>query len=196
MNESLLKRQIRSALHDVLLEADPNAPDPAETPAEPEAAKPAAAKPSGIKWTGGATPKPGDIGIVAGTIGRGSYKGWVKSAGARAQNDPKTLMKELGVESAVAGNDLQKALKILKMAVNFNPIMRDAYAGVREAQESLPGGEQVKALVVTMNGVSHRDGKKFLQHTLQGAKNAHFLTLKGALGIGKGSVEATVIYSV
>ncbi len=189
MNERLLKKKIRSAVQDILFEQVGDVEDERE-PKEKET------KSKGTKLVGGATAQPGDIGIVKGSIGKGDYRAWVKSAKARAQKEPRALMGDLGVKSTATGDDLQQVLKILRVALNYNPTMREAYGGVREIQETLPDGGAVKAIAVTMSGVDHRNGKQFLMHTLQGAKNANFINPQGALGIGRGSVESTVIYSI
>ena len=140
-------------------------------------------------------PPPGDIKIASGAIGRGSFKKFVREAGARSSSHPKELMKDLGIEKEPAGNDLEKLRQVLSVATNTHPAMKDAYLGVTGQRETI-NGRVVDGLSVTINSIGGRDGMKFILHTLMGAKNAGFLNLKSAVEIGKSDKSPIFVYSL
>lgn len=180
MDERVLKRKIRTFISEILREKVED--NVTKKPKDKKRQKKKAAS--------------GEIRIAKGAVGSGAFKRWVKEGGARAEKEPKKLMADLGVKSGTTGDDLQQALRVLRTALNFHSTMRESYGGVREIQEKLPNGETVKVLAVYMAGLDDRNGKKFLSHTLVGAKRAGFLNLQGGLEIGRGQTAPIVIYSV
>jgi len=186
MNESSLKKNIKSAIFSLLQEkkAETSIP-PKEKPKEKPAEKPAEKKKA----------KP-DIKIAAGAVGRGSFKKFVREAGARSNSEPKRLMKDLGIARPPSGTDLEKIQQILSVAINFHPAMNSAYLGAPKAQEKLPNGKMMPGVAVHVSSISERDGMKFILHTLMGAKNAGYLKLDGGIEIGKGQKFPIFIYSL
>ena len=184
MKQHSLKKHISSVIYKLLKEqAEEQQPKEAEKekPKEAEKEKPEAKK--------------AEIKIAQGAVGRGSFRKFVREAGARSTQEPKRLMKDLGVESASSGSDLDQIEKILQTAVNFHPAMRDAYAGATARSESIPKLGNVEGVVVNLAGIDARNGMKFILHTLHAAKNAGMLKLKGPVEIGKGVKAPIFIYS-
>ena len=186
MNESSLKKNIKSAIFSLLQEkkAETSIP-PKEEKEEKPKEKPKEKKKS----------KPG-IKIAAGAVGRGSFKKFVREAGARSNDEPKRLMKDLGIARAPNGTDLEKIQQILSVAINFHPAMKEAYLGAPESQEKLPDGKMMPGVAVHVSNISERDGMKFILHTLMGAKNAGYLKLGAGVEIGKGQKSPIFIYSL
>jgi len=184
MNEMLLKERVRSIIFDVLreqTEGESSGETPTDRPRTGRRKKKKAA--------------PGEIRIADRAVGSGRFKKFVEEANARATKDARGLMKDLGIRTAARGSDLDQVEKILKSAIHVHPLMRQSYGGVKKVPVVLPNGEQSEAVGIFLAQLDSRNGIKFLSHTLNGAKNAGFLNLQGALELGKGQKAPIVIYS-
>lgn len=182
MNNPFLKKQIKSAIFNLLKEEVSSEDKKKDADEKPEKEKKKA-------------PPTGEIKIASGAVGRGSFKKFVREAGARSTKDPKGLMKDLGVEKAPSGNDLEKLQQILSVSTNVHPAMKDAYLGVTGQRETI-NGRVVQGLSISVNSIGPRDGMKFILHTLMGAKNAGLLNLEGAVEIGKSDKSPIFVYSL
>lgn len=139
----------------------------------------------------------GDI-LTKGAFGSGGRsKSFVTNAKARAEADPEGLLKDLGVNSPVAGSDLEKVQKILNSAIHSNKIMSQAYTGTRLTKE-VPENDskEVNVLSIRLGEIDRKNGVRFLAHTLKAAKNANFLNLKASVQFAKGTSSSIIIYSV
>ena len=178
MNRKQLRSTIRTSLFDLLRE---------QTEEKPEGEKPEGEKP---KRKAGPKVKPGEIITQPG--GGGRYKKFVAEAGARAKKDPKGLMKDLGITGAAAGDDLAQVLSILNSAIHSNMIMGQGYTGARKVSEEL-NAELHNGVGISLGKLDARNGMKFISHTLQGAKIAGYLNLRGGLKIRPGQSAPIVI---
>tara|TARA_B100000029_G_scaffold414069_1_gene417374 strand:- start:72 stop:659 length:588 start_codon:yes stop_codon:yes gene_type:complete len=190
---SSTKQKIQEAIRFILREQDEDKKPKADKPAEekPTAEKPAEEKPKKEK------PKKkkrkaaaGSINIAAGATGRGRFTAFVGEAKARAQEDAKGLMKDLGVKSASGNTDLDRVKKVIQTAINFNAVMGEAYSGATGVTINREG-QNIQGVKVFVGGIKRRDGIKFVSHTLTGAKNAGVLSLEGGIEIG---VEGDAIF--
>ena len=136
--------------------------------------------------------------LTKGAFGTGGRaKGFVANAKARAESDPKGLMKDLGITSPAAGSDLQKVQKILNAAIHGNSAMSQAYVGTKIANDKPKGlDDQKQVLVVSLGELDRKDGIRFLAHTLRAASNAGFLTLDKSIQFSSGATYPIVIYEV
>ena len=127
--------------------------------------------------------KPGEIGV---SVGRGAWSKQVKEAGALADSDPNALMKRLGIDKA--GSDLSGVSNILKQAF-ANETMGQAYSGLATITK---GGK--KGIMTTPTAIDQRNGIKYIQHTLFGAKNSGKLSLSVPLQVGPQDDGSIIIY--
>ena len=113
--------------------------------------------------------------VKKGKVGRGGIKKKIKEAGALASENPKELMKRLGVSGPAGGaNDFDKVVSLIRSAIFGNETMSAAYGGAKII--NLPMKEEsVRAVEVTTRKISPRDGALYMLHTLTGAHNAGFL---------------------
>jgi hypothetical protein len=155
------------------------------TPAKPKEAKPKEAKPKEAKPKE-AKPKakktPPGINIATGALGGGRFKKFVGEAGARSADDPKGLMKDLGVKSAGGANDVERVKSILQQAIFGNDVMGAAYNGAAGSVVK-KGGKDISGVRVSMGSLDQRNGIKFLSYTLEGARNAGLLNLDAGVEI-------------
>ena len=134
-------------------------------------------------------PKPKNLkpGIEAST-GSGRFSAGVKEAGALAQEDPKQLMKNLNISSAVGGDDIARVRDLLKQAFTGADAMKTVYTGLTQITKGSKTG-----LGISISEIKARDGVKYLYHTLVGAKNAGILKLDSLVQIENDS-GSIVIY--
>ena len=105
-------------------------------------------------------------------------------------------MEDLGIKSEPSGDDLEKTLKILNMAIHTHPAMSEAYVGARKTTDQPKGAEeQMNVIGIKMGKLDRKNGVRFLAHTLTGAKNAGVLSLDGGLQFAIGRSFPIVIYS-
>lgn len=168
MNEDQFRRLVRS----VILEQKK---DDAKKDEEPKKEK--------QKKSSKSDTSPGEIGV---SVGRGAWSKKVKEAGALAESDPKALMDRLGIDKS--GKDLDGVSSILKQAME-NEIMGQAYVGL----SSIKKGDR-RAVTTTPAGLDQRNGIKYIQHTLMGAKNSGKLNLTVPLQVGPQDDGSIVIY--
>ena len=131
-----------------------------------------------------------------GTGGRPSK--FATSAKARAAEDPKGLMNDLGITSPVSGNDLEAALKILRTAIYANPAMSEAYDGAKIGTDRVATdkeGRDLTAIKISVGKLDNKNGIRFLAHTLTAAQNAGFLDLSNGLQFARGLNTPIIIYS-
>jgi hypothetical protein len=127
----------------------------------------------------------------------GRSKKFVADAAARASQDPKGLLKDLGITKEVAGSDLEQALKIINSAIHINPLMSKAYAGAKAASETMQGDETPTPLVaIKIAELDRKNGVRFLAHTLTAAVNAGYLNLSGGLQFGQSTKSDIVIFAM
>ena len=205
MNEKILKKSIRNAIKQVLLEqATSDSPKASEAPkpdtpkSDPESTKKATAEPEKKKKRKKKTKKKaaaGSIGIAQGAVGSGRFSNVTMSAGARAQKDAAGLMKDLGVKGAAGGSDLEQVLSIINAAIHSNDIMGEAYTGASLVKEQTTDGNIINVVGISPGGINNRNAIKFLSHTLIGAQNAGVLSLVGAIEINQGRNAPIVVYS-
>lgn len=127
--------------------------------------------------------KPGEIGV---SVGRGGWSKQVKEAGALAESDPQGLMDRLGIDKS--GSDLKGIVTIVQQALE-NDIMSQAYSGV----ETISKGEK-SGVKLSPSGIDQRNGIKYLQHTLVGAKNSGKLSLGVPLQVAPLGDGTIIIY--
>ena len=182
MMEKELRKKIRKSIFRMLKEETEDASAPAEDPSPtPE------------------RPKTSNKGVMStkGAFGSGGRsKKFVAETGARAKKDPEGLMKDLGTTSAVSGDDLGQALKILNRAIHTHPAMSEAYVGAKNSTDIPKGSdEKLPVVAIKMGKLDRKNGLRFLAHTLTAAQNAGFLNLRGGLQFAIGQVSPIVIYS-
>lgn len=183
MDRKQLKSTVRTLIFDLLREETEEPEKPKEKPKE---------EPKKRKRGAGRRRTPGTINARYGKGGR--FKKFVADAESRAKKEPKALMKDLGISGGAGGDDLGQVLSILNSAIHGNAIMGQSYSGARSVNEKLKDGDTVKAVGVSLAKLDYRNGIKFILHTLNAAKNANYLKLRGALEIGPGNASAIVIY--
>lgn len=188
MMEKQLRNKIRGALFQILTEA------PEETASEESTPESEAPKRTRRKS------KANNTGVIStkGAFGSGGRsKKFVADAKSRAEDDPRGLMKDLGLTSAVSGgSDLQKALKILNLAIHTNQAMSEAYVGAKTSFDIVKGiDEKVAVVAIKLGKLDRKNGVRFLAHTLTGAQNAGYLDLDGGLQFAQGQASSVVIYS-
>lgn len=143
-----------------------------------------------------------NVGVIstAGALGSGGRaKSFVASAKARANEDPKGLLSDLGVRGPAGGNDLQAAQEILTTAIYGNPVMGDAYRRASITKDTIPrleGAPEKVVVAIEQGSLDRKNGIRFLAHTLIAAQNAGFLDLQGGLQFGRGDTNSIVIYSI
>jgi len=136
--------------------------------------------------------------LTTGAFGSGGRsKAFVANAKARAESDPKGLMKDLGITSPAAGSDLQKVQKILNAAIHGNSVMSQAYMGTRNVKDKPKGKDEgLDALAVVLSKLDRKNGVRFLAHTLRAASNAGYLDLEKSVQFAVGESNSIIIYSV
>lgn len=127
--------------------------------------------------------KPGEIGV---SVGRGGWSKQVKEAGALAESDPKGLMDRLGIDKN--GSDLKGIFTIIQQALE-NDVMDQAYAGV----DLISKGKK-QGVKLSPSGIDQRNGIKYLQHTLVGAKNSGNLSLGVPIQVAPLDDGAIIVY--
>jgi len=131
-----------------------------------------------------------------GTGGRPSK--FAASAKARAENDPKGLMRDLGITKPPSGSDLEAALQILRTAMYANTAMSEAYVGARIGPDRVRTDKEqrnLQSIKISMGKLDNKNGVRFLAHTLVAAQNAGFLNLRGGLQFARGVDSPIIIYS-
>ena len=181
-----LDKKIKRAIYDLLKEQTEESSEGQEDKKSKPKKKKSSSSNSGVISTTGAF----------GTGGRPSK--FATSAKARAAEDPKGLMNDLGITSPASGNDLEAALKILRIAIYSNPAMSQAYDGARIGTERVATdkeGRDLTAIKITVGQLDNKNGIRFLAHTLTAAQNAGFLNLSGGLQFARGLNSPIIIYS-
>ncbi len=126
-------------------------------------------------------PKPqpvnNEVDIEAST-GSGRYAAGVKEAGALAEEDPKQLMRNLGVRGAPGSNDMDKILNLLRQALVGDEVMQTVYTGLSTVQKGNKTGLKIEVSVIKGNSAV-----KYLYHTLVGARNAGVLKINSKIQV-------------
>ena len=158
MRYSKLDQMIKEAALELFIEQQKQQQEPEKKPEKPKANKSEKIKVDGAYGTGG----------------RFKYE----AAGNRAKRDPVGLMRDLKVEGASGGTDLEKAASILRQAIQGNEIMASAFnaPSVRTVGES-------KQVVVSPKSdeLSQRNATKFLYFTLLAAEASGRLNMKDGI---------------
>jgi hypothetical protein len=200
MDDSRLRKTVKSMIRNVLLEQEnkksKTEPTPTPTPSpSPSPTKKSAEDKEGKKPKSKKPVIPGgEIRIATGAVGSGRFQKFVGEAGARAKSDPSGLMKDLGIKNAWGTDDLDKALSIVNAAIHTNYDMGEAYSGASISKEQNQKGDIIKTVGIYPGGINSRNGIKFISHTLQGAVNAGLLNITGGLEINRGRNTPIVIY--
>lgn len=129
----------------------------------------------------------------------GRTKRFVTETGSRSKTDPEGLMEDLGITKKATGEDLDAALEILKIAIYANPVMSEAYTGVKmtvDIPQKSKINNSINVIGVTPGKLDRKNAIRFLAHTLVGAQNADFLDLDGGLQFAIGQKNSIVIYSI
>jgi len=119
----------------------------------------------------------GKVDIQAST-GSGSFSKGVSEAGALAQEDPQTLMKNLGISTASGSNDMEKIESLVKQALTGDDAMKRVYSSLSGVSKG-----NKKALVVKVQEIKARDAVKYMYHTLVGARNAKILKIDSLIQV-------------
>ncbi len=122
--------------------------------------------------------KGGDKVDIQASTGSGSFSKGVSEAGALAQEDPQTLMKNLDISSAGGSNDMEKIENLLKQALTGHGAMKRVYSSLSGVSK----GDR-KALVIKVQEIKARDAVKYMYHTLVGARNAKILNIDSLIQI-------------
>lgn len=127
----------------------------------------------------------------------GRPKAFVANAKARAESDPKGLLKELGISGSVSGTDLEKVQKILNSSIHSNSLMSRAYMGTRVTKDK-PKGQKTEQDVVAikLGEIDRKNGIRFLAHTLRAATNSRYLELEKSVQFSSGENNELIIYTV
>jgi hypothetical protein len=135
--------------------------------------------------------------LTKGAFGSGGRsKAFVADAKARAESDPRGLMKDLGITAASTGNDLEKVLRILNGAIHSNSLMSQGYMGAALREDEIPGKKDKRPVVtIKMNALDRKNGIRFLAHTLTAAQNAGLLDLKRSVQFAQGSSYPVIIHT-
>lgn len=133
--------------------------------------------------------------IKKGKIGKGGIKKKIKEAGALANDNPKELMKRLGVKGSAGGaTDYDIVANLIRSAIYGNQVMTAAYGGATISKTTIKQKEK-QVVHVSTRKISERDGALYILHTLTGAFNAGYLTgLKSELEVGVENGMITVIF--
>lgn len=132
--------------------------------------------------------KSSNAGVEAST-GSGRFSAGVKEAGALASENPKQLMKNLSISSAMGSGDIEKIKNMLRQAFTGADAMKNVYTGLSIVTMGNKQGLRVKISTIKV-----RDGIKYLYHTLVGAENAGILKLDSLIQIENNS-GSIIIYS-
>ena len=177
MMNSILIKKVRSAICEILSEA----PEEEKKPGKPKKSKKKGA--------------PGEISTKGAFGSGGRSKRFVTEAGARAESDSEGLMKDLGIQGAAGGNDLDQVLSIFNTAIHSNVVMSDAYVGARRGKDTpTDQQEQIDVVSVKTGKLDKKNGVRFLAHTLKAAKNAGFINLTGGVQFAQ-SGDSIILYS-
>jgi len=158
-----MKILIKDVVTDILFE---------EKEKEKEKEKPKDSKPKKKKL------KPG----IEASTGSGRFSAGVNEAGALAKEDPKTLMKNLNISSAIGQNDIEKIKNLLKQAFMGADAMKTVYTSLVQVNK----GDKI-GLKIEFSEIKIRDAVKYLYHTLVGARNANILKLESLIQIENSS---------
>lgn len=177
MNEEQFRQLVRKTILEQ--KSDPEtAPQPKakESSDEPNKKKKKKKQPS-------SETKPGEIGV---SVGRGAWSKQVQEAGALASDNAGELMKRLGIDKS--GSDLKGVMTIIQQAME-NEIMGQAYGQISSINKGSKQGLQV-----IPTGIDVRNGIKYIQHTLMGAKNSGKLSLGVPLQVAPLDDGTIIIY--
>ncbi len=109
--------------------------------------------------------------------GKGRFKKEIKAAETKAIQSPGELMKELNIEKVPnKGGDLHRLGALLKQAVKGTTAMSSVFGAPVGKRNTTTGKEGVRIPVKVIPG---RDGLKYIEWTLLGAKNANYIKLGG-----------------
>ena len=166
MNEDQFRRLVRKA---ILEQKDSSAVDAPKAKKKKKAPK--------------TETKPGEIGV---SVGRGAWSKQVQEAGALASENAEELMDRLGIDKT--GSDLKGVQTVISQAME-NDIMGQAYGQISTVKK---GDKQ--GLQIVPSGIDVRNGVKYIQHTLMGAKNSGKLSLGVPLQVAPLDDGTIIIY--
>lgn len=109
-------------------------------------------------------------------MGRGRFKSSITKAASRADTDPESLMRDLGIDVTAKGeDDLTRVQNVLEQAISRNNTMSEAFKAPKMVEDKKSGVKKLE--VQNDDTVPNRDAVKYLSLTLRGAANAGLLSL-------------------
>jgi len=117
-----------------------------------------------------------------GAIGSGFWKASLRSSKSKASENPRELMKLLGVTDVKGQNDAERTLSVVRQAIHNNEVMSSAYDQPRYFKKKIGNAEGVVFEVRILDEeLPYRDGVFFLYLTILGAHNAGLLRSKSTI---------------
>ena len=118
-------------------------------------------------------PKQGDEDVSVRGRGRGRYKKSVEEAGALAVENPAQLMKNLKISGATGTKDIEILFGLVQQAASGAEAMNQAYGNPKAVQDKFGR----KGVRVSVSGIQHREGIRFMEHSILGMQNAGLLNV-------------------
>ena len=123
--------------------------------------------------------------------GRGSYKKTVREAGALAVENPAQLMKNLKISGPAGKEDIEILFSLVKQAASGADAMAEAY-GIPKAVKDKFGRKGVR---VGVGGIQHREGIRFMEHSILGMMNAGILNVSEDIQVESVGGEVLIYFS-
>ena len=128
-------------------------------------------------------------------VGRGNLKTYIRQGKSRAENDPQSLLKDLGISPNFTQSPKisnlpwrQQIVALLRRSFEKDPAMAQAFLGVRYNADSL------EAYVSISNSfISSRDAVMFVNNILRAAQNAEVIELSESIEIKPAGKEQVYI---
>ena len=125
------------------------------------------------------------VGYGTGKGAGGRFLGSVNEAGALAKEQPKQLMKNLGVSGGGAG--LSGVLKVISAAVGNTDTMKRAFGGATKIKKGTK-----EAVIIRPGDINARNGANLIHHVLIGAKGAGMFNADAAIQIQAAGSEIVI----
>lgn len=115
--------------------------------------------------------------------GRGGYKKEIQAAGALAKQNPRELMKRLGVRKATGEEDIERVNSVLQQAVagsDSTSAMKNVFAEPQPRKDKATG---YKGIRLPVQVIPARDARKYIEHTLVAAQAARMAVFDSEIQI-------------
>lgn len=115
--------------------------------------------------------------------GRGGYKKEIQAAGALVQQNPRELMRRLGIQKATGKEDIERVNSVLQQAVagsDSTSAMKNVFAEPQPRKDKATG---YKGIRVPVQVIPPRDARKYIEHTLVGAQKARMAVFDNEIQI-------------